>query len=51
MSLSQVNNRLHSLGWNDIDLDYHTFQLAKECFEINGLKSLKSTTKLALGRV
>jgi len=31
MSLSQVNERLHYLGWNDIELDYHTYQLAIEC--------------------
>ncbi len=33
MSLSQVNERLHFLGWNDIELDYHTHQLAIECFD------------------
>jgi hypothetical protein len=33
MSLSQVNERLHFLGWNDIELDYHTYQLAIECFD------------------
>ncbi len=31
MNFSQVNERLHYIGWNDIELDYHTFQLAKEC--------------------
>jgi len=31
MSLSQVNERLHYLGWNDIELDYQTYQLAIEC--------------------
>ena len=33
MSLSQVNERLHYLGWNGIELDYHTFQLAIECLD------------------
>ncbi len=33
MSLSQVNERLHYLGWNDIELDYHTYQLAIECLD------------------
>ncbi len=28
---SQVNKRLHSLGWNEIELDYRTFELAREC--------------------
>ena len=27
MSLSEVNRRLSSLGWEDGQLDYHTFQL------------------------
>jgi len=31
MSLSKVNERLHYLGWNDIELDYQTYQLAIEC--------------------
>ena len=31
MNLLQVNERLHYLGWDDIELDYHTFQLAVEC--------------------
>jgi len=35
MSLSQVNERLHYLGWNDIELDYHTYQLAIECLDNN----------------
>ena len=31
ISLQQARQRLVYLGWNDIDLDYHTFQMAKEC--------------------
>jgi hypothetical protein len=31
MNFSQVNERLKYLGWNDVKLDYHTFQLAIEC--------------------
>jgi hypothetical protein len=31
MNFSQANERLHYIGWNDIELDYHTFQLAQEC--------------------
>jgi len=38
MSLFQVNSRLHGLGWNY--LDYHTFQLAKACFENGSLRSM-----------
>ena len=33
ISLLQVNERLHYLGWNDIELDYHTYQLAIECLD------------------
>jgi hypothetical protein len=39
MNLSQINNRMKWLGWDDVELDYHTYQLAKACFEseaING---------------
>ncbi len=35
MSLSQINERLHYLGWNDIELDYQTYQLAIECLDKN----------------
>ena len=28
VSLSDVNDRLHFLGWEDVELDYHTLQLA-----------------------
>jgi len=31
MNFSQVNERLKYLGWNEIELDYHTFELAREC--------------------
>ena len=33
VSLSDVNDRLHFLGWNDVELDYHTLQLAIASFE------------------
>jgi len=39
MDLLQAINRLRYLGWNDFELDYHTYQLAKECLENKGLKS------------
>lgn len=41
MSLLQVNNRLHLLGWDSFELDYHTLQLAIACFEADGLKGLE----------
>ena len=36
MFLSEVNNRLHQMGWDDIEVDYHTLQLAKANFEMDG---------------
>ncbi|MEA1948194.1 MAG: hypothetical protein U9N83_12940 [Thermodesulfobacteriota bacterium] len=38
----QINKRLQFLGWDDFEMDYHTLQLAKECFEAEGLKSLQT---------
>ena len=35
VSLSDVNARLHFLGWEDVELDYHTLQLAIAAFEID----------------
>jgi len=42
MNLLQVNKRLHLLGWDSFELDYHTRQLAIACFEAEGLKSLET---------
>ena len=28
-----LNDQLHLLGWNDLDLDYRTFEVAIACFE------------------
>ena len=39
ISLAHVNNRMHGLGWDY--LDYHTYQLAKACFENGSLKRLQ----------
>ena len=33
VSLSDVNDRLHFLGWEDVEMDYHTLQLAIASFE------------------
>ena len=33
MNLIQVNKRLHYLGWDDVEMDYHTLQLAISCLE------------------
>ena len=37
MDLIEANERLHSLGWDSFELDYHTFQLAMACFEAEGI--------------
>ena len=44
MDISQVNTRLHWLGWDDVELDYHTLQLAIACFEKGGRKELKDNS-------
>ena len=33
VSLSDVNARLHLLGWEDVELDYPTLQLAIASYE------------------
>ncbi len=40
LNLQEINKRLHYLGWENLDLDYHTFQIAITCLEKEGLKSL-----------
>lgn len=29
-----ANERLHYLGWHEVEVDYHTLQLALACFEL-----------------
>lgn len=29
----QVNQKLHSLGWNEVAIDYHSLQIAIACVE------------------
>jgi hypothetical protein len=41
MNLLQVKNQLRYMGWDDVELDYCTFQLAIECLEASGLKGLE----------
>ncbi|OQY50481.1 MAG: hypothetical protein B6230_06260 [Desulfobacteraceae bacterium 4572_89] len=41
MSHSQANKRLKYLGWQDIEIDYHTFVLAVASLETKGLKNLE----------
>ncbi len=41
ITYAQVNKRLKYLGWNDIEIDYHIFQLALSSFETKGLSGLE----------
>ncbi len=41
MSILQINKRLQYLGWDEINLDYHTLQLAMTCLEDEGVKGLE----------
>lgn len=38
MSLVQLNDRMRYMGWEDIELDYYTFQLAVEILDTYGMK-------------
>jgi hypothetical protein len=40
VSLLHVNQRLHVLGWESVEMDDHTLQLAIAWFEEEGLKGL-----------
>ncbi len=37
MNPLQANEKLQFLGWDDIEVDYHTMQLAIACFETEGI--------------
>lgn len=41
MSHCQANKRLKYLGWDDIEIDYHTLQLAIISLETKGLSQLE----------
>ena len=30
---AQANRKLHSLGWNEVAIDYHSLQIAIACLE------------------
>ncbi len=42
MTRESVNRRLAFLGWEDIELDEHTFQLAVACFEAENIDSVNA---------
>ena len=37
MDLLQINHKLQTIGWDEIELDYHTFELARTWIENEGL--------------
>ena len=41
LNLSGINQHLNLIGWNDIELDYHTYELARICLEAEGVTDLK----------
>ncbi|MCG8687123.1 MAG: hypothetical protein MI892_19735 [Desulfobacterales bacterium] len=41
MSYCQARKRLKYLGWEEIEIDYHTFSLAVNALETKGLDELK----------
>jgi hypothetical protein len=47
-SLLQINEKLHYLGWDEFDIDYHTLQLAIVCIEAEGLESFNDIQTLCL---
>ena len=49
MNYLQVNRELHTLGWKDFELDYHTLQLAIACFETDARGSLENPSYSLLG--
>jgi len=40
-NLTLINRRMRHIGWNDFDLDYHTFELARNCLEAAGFVDQK----------
>ena len=37
MSLQEMNRRLHVIGWDSFEMDYHTLQLITASLEAEGL--------------
>ena len=33
IGLAQTNRKMHSLGWNEVTVDYHCLQIAIACIE------------------
>ncbi len=45
ITLEEINRRICVSGWSDIELDEHTFELARSCFEVEGLIQAKEYHK------
>jgi hypothetical protein len=41
ITLEEINRRMCISGWSDIELDEHIFELARSCFEVEGLIQVK----------
>ncbi|MCF8044483.1 MAG: hypothetical protein K9J83_01385 [Desulfarculaceae bacterium] len=41
MSSLQLNHRLKYLGWDDVELDWRTMELARAFFEAKGISTLE----------
>jgi hypothetical protein len=41
MTRAAINQRLAFLGWRDVEIDEHTYQLAVACFEAENIDSAK----------
>jgi hypothetical protein len=40
-NLTLINRQMRRIGWDDFDLDYHTFELAIDCLEAAGFVDQK----------
>ncbi len=40
-NFTSINRHMRQIGWDDIDLDYHTFELARNCLEAKGFVGLE----------
>lgn len=36
IELASLNQKLRSLGWDEVDIDYHCLQIAIACHELEG---------------
>jgi hypothetical protein len=45
ITLEEINKRMCISGWSDIELDENTLELARSCFEVEGLIKAKGDRK------